>query len=201
MSVEEGSQQSNIERHKTLLFCTLLPSLAIMDHTLLAWERPPVELAVDILQLLANMSYLTAGATAGMEGWDRLFYGCLDVVSASKLRLNLSDMARGPSSKSSNALTPLIDLRYRRFQGSFCTGGRGTIATTYRCSGCSSFVGRVPETSRHAPRFRSGARPDASFASRCERKQIVIAGCLFQGNSTFLWWTCAPGTFDSIVCR
>lgn len=99
-----------VESHKELLFSLLLPSLAILDHVLLAWEEPMAELASDILQLLANMSYFTSGASSGMEGWDRLFYGCLDVVSAAKIRLDLKGMTTGLSGALFWNHPPLADI-------------------------------------------------------------------------------------------
>jgi hypothetical protein len=181
--------------HKTVLFAFLQPSLAIMDGILLSFAHPPSDLARSILFTLANMSYLTAGGASGMEGWDRLFYGCLDVMAATRTQMDLRDIADGPSCAQAGIRESIADAN-RRYSSSICANCCGAAhAACRRASGLVTIrkvrpeamhvdnlmSEQIPATPNCQASIRSCSLIHVGITSRCERKQYFRPGCLHGG--------------------
>jgi len=73
------------DRQKTALFAFLYAASSILQ--VLLQDDPPqrydsADMATEVLLTLSSFSDLTDSSNGGFEGYDKVFYGCLDVLAA-----------------------------------------------------------------------------------------------------------------------
>lgn len=78
-------RRSGWNHQKTALFAFLRPSTSMLNCLL--HDDPPQDseqsdMAIEMLLTLAAFSKVVDASEGGLEGYDKLFYGCLDVLAA-----------------------------------------------------------------------------------------------------------------------
>ncbi|KAK4684211.1 hypothetical protein P7C73_g5984, partial [Tremellales sp. Uapishka_1] len=116
MGYESESHTTDLawDDSKTAFFAFLTPSLSILDILLEDDHsaRASTDMAIGVLVVLCHFSSLTERAAGGLEGYERLLYGILDVFAAKGTTRDIGRLfkllAEGKESDSRAAFTLLV---------------------------------------------------------------------------------------------